>query len=122
MARLFRKKIRKKITKTPSAFTSVNSSYRAEYRRSWLDRWRSEERAKHSRPVHRFARSQLLAALTLALGELEAAARLGLTVLFALDDTRIARKEAAALEHRAQIRLVAHQRLGQAVTHRAGLT
>src|SRR5579883_3606918 len=57
----------------------------------------------------------------LTFGELEAAARLGLAVLLALDHTRVAGQEAAAFEHRAQVRLVPHQRLGQAVAHGAGL-
>ena len=58
----------------------------------------------------------------LPLGELEAPARLGLAVLLALHHARIAGEEAAALEHRAQIGLMSHQCLGQAVTHRARLT
>src|SRR5215468_8731668 len=57
----------------------------------------------------------------LALGELERAAGLGLAVLLALDHARVAGEEATALEHRAQVRLVVHQRLGNAVAHRAGL-
>src|ERR1700751_525239 len=58
----------------------------------------------------------------LALGELEAATRFGPAVFLALHDARVARQEAAALEHAAQIGLMAHQRLRQAVTNRAGLT
>src|SRR5215475_8826029 len=56
-----------------------------------------------------------------ALGELERAAGFGLAVLLALDHARVAGEEAAALEHGAQIRLVVHQRLGNAVAYRAGL-
>src|SRR5882757_6134291 len=54
-------------------------------------------------------------------GELEAAPRLGLAVLLALDHARIAGQESAALERTAQVRLIGHQRLRQAVAHCAGL-
>src|SRR3546814_13699463 len=57
-----------------------------------------------------------------ALGELEAPARLGAAVLLALHHAGIAGQEAAALQHRAQARLVERQRLGVAVAHRARLT
>src|SRR3546814_2717681 len=57
-----------------------------------------------------------------ALGELEAPARLGAAVLLALHHAGIAGQEAAALQHRAQARLVERQRLGDAVAHRARLT
>src|SRR6185437_13654180 len=57
-----------------------------------------------------------------ALGELEAASGLRLTVLLALDDAAVARQIAARFEHRAQARLVIGQRLADAVAHRAGLT
>src|SRR5437879_4014568 len=56
-----------------------------------------------------------------AFGELEAASRLRLAVLLALDDTAVARQIAARLEHRAQAGLVIGQRLADAVAHRAGL-
>src|SRR5215218_7811381 len=52
----------------------------------------------------------------LALRELEAAAGLRLAVLLALDHARVAGEETAALERAAQIGLVGHQRLRQAVT------
>lgn len=57
----------------------------------------------------------------LALGELEAATRFGAAVFLALHNTRVARQEAATLEDTAQIGLVTHQRLRQAVTNRTGL-
>src|SRR5215472_3330995 len=57
----------------------------------------------------------------LPLRELEAAAGFGLAVFLALDHAGVAGEEAAALEHAAQLRLVAHQRLGKTVAHRAGL-
>src|SRR5262245_57223413 len=57
----------------------------------------------------------------LALGELERAASLCLAVLLALDHSRVAREEAAALEDRAQVRLEVGQCLGDAVTHGARL-
>src|ERR1043165_1405395 len=56
-----------------------------------------------------------------ALGELERAPRLRLAVLLALDHAAVACQEAAALERAAQIRLEIGQRLGNAVTHCAGL-
>src|SRR6478735_4982668 len=56
-----------------------------------------------------------------ALRELEAAAGLGLTELLTLDDTRVAGQEAFLLERAAKLRLVVGQRLGEAVTNRAGL-
>src|SRR5688500_4079937 len=46
-----------------------------------------------------------------AFRELEASAGLGLAVLLALDDARVAREEAALLEGRPQLRLVVGQRL-----------
>src|SRR3546814_17564088 len=49
-------------------------------------------------------------------------ARLGAAVLLALHHAGIAGQEAAALQHRAQARLVERQRLGDAVAHRARLT
>src|SRR5262245_53814877 len=58
----------------------------------------------------------------LALRELEAAASLGAAVLLALDHARVAGEEAAALERAAQVRLIGHQRLRQAVTHGARLS
>ena len=57
----------------------------------------------------------------LALRELEAAAGLGLTVLLALDRAAVAGQEAGGLDHAAQTRLVAGQRLADAVLDRAGL-
>src|SRR3984893_2203076 len=59
--------------------------------------------------------------LALALGELEAAAGFGFAVFFALDDAAVAGQEALALQQRAQARLVAGQRLADAVAPRAGL-
>src|SRR6266849_361044 len=56
-----------------------------------------------------------------ALGELEAAPRLGAAIFLALDHARVAGEEAALLERAAQVRLEIHQRLGQAVADRAGL-
>src|SRR6266478_2096120 len=55
------------------------------------------------------------------LGELERATRLGAAVLLAFDDARVAGQITAAFEHGPQIRLVTHQRLGDAMSHRAGL-
>src|SRR5690242_7848828 len=57
----------------------------------------------------------------LALRELEAAAGLGAAVLLALDGARVAGQEPGLLDDRAQARLVAGQRLGDAVLHCAGL-
>src|SRR4051812_34663379 len=57
-----------------------------------------------------------------ALGELEAAAGFGFAVLLALDHARVAGEETALLECAAQVRLEVHQRLRNAVAHRAGLT
>src|SRR6476661_9610099 len=57
----------------------------------------------------------------LALRELEAAACLGAAVLLALDDARIAGQEPGLLDDRAKRRLVAGQRLADAVLDRAGL-
>src|SRR3569623_2020630 len=57
----------------------------------------------------------------LALRELERTAGLGLAVLLTLDHARVAGEEAAALEHAAEIRFEIGQRLGDAVTHGAGL-
>src|SRR5207244_8727370 len=51
----------------------------------------------------------------------EAPPRLRLAVLLALDHARVAGEEPAALERAAQIGLKIHQRLGDAVAHRAGL-
>jgi hypothetical protein len=58
----------------------------------------------------------------LALRELEAAAGFGAAVFFALDDTRIAGEETAALEHRTQVRLIAQQRFGKTMAYGARLT
>src|SRR5688500_2573714 len=57
----------------------------------------------------------------LALRELEAAAGLGLAVLLALDDSRVAGQEALALHRRAELRLVAGEGGRDAVADRAGL-
>src|SRR5690606_38039362 len=57
----------------------------------------------------------------LALRERERAAGLGLAILLALDHTAVAGEEAAPLEHGAQIRFEVGQRLGDTVTHGAGL-
>src|SRR6476620_1646576 len=62
-----------------------------------------------------------LALVALALGELERSPRFGPAVFLALDHARVAGEKAALLERPAQIRLEVHQRLGQAVTYRAGL-
>src|SRR4051812_48335176 len=59
--------------------------------------------------------------LALALRELEAAAGLGAAVFLALDDAAVAGEEAGLLDDSAQRRLVAGQRLGDAVLDRAGL-
>src|SRR5579871_134236 len=58
----------------------------------------------------------------LALGELERPAGLPLAVLLALDHARVARKEAAFLEHAAQLGLVVGEGARQAMAQRAGLT
>ena len=57
----------------------------------------------------------------LTLRELEAATRLGATVLLALDHARIAGEEAVGLQPLAQIRLEQRQRARDAVAQRAGL-
>src|SRR6267142_5008152 len=57
-----------------------------------------------------------------ALGELEAAAGLGFTVLLALDHARIAREEAAALECATQIRLIGQQGLRDTMSNGACLS
>ena len=56
----------------------------------------------------------------LALRELERLARLGAAVLLALDHAGVAGEEAALLEDAPQLRLEIGQRLGDAVTDRAG--
>ena len=58
---------------------------------------------------------------SLALRELEAAAGFLLAVLLALDDAGVAGREAFLLERAAKLRLIVGQRLGEAVTDRAGL-
>src|SRR3954469_25392367 len=58
-----------------------------------------------------------IVAKRLALRELERLARLGAAVLLALHGTGVAGQEAALLQHAAQIRLEAGQRLGDAVTY-----
>src|SRR6478752_4156752 len=60
-------------------------------------------------------------ACRLALRELEAAACLGAAVLLTLDGARVAGQEPGLLDDRAERRLVARQRLGDAVQDRAGL-
>src|ERR1700722_11653584 len=57
--------------------------------------------------------------IPLALGELEARARLAVAVLLALDHARIAGEEAPLLEEWAQVRFEIGQRLGETMTHRA---
>src|SRR5882724_9599848 len=57
----------------------------------------------------------------LALRELEAASRLGLAVLLALDDSAVAGEEAALLQHGPQRRFEIGERAADAVPHRAGL-
>src|SRR3954453_23774499 len=57
----------------------------------------------------------------LTLRELEGPAGLGLAVLLTLDHARVTGEEAALLEHGAQLRLEIGERLGDAVTDRAGL-
>src|SRR5437588_11129344 len=56
-----------------------------------------------------------------ALRELEASTGFLPAVFLALDDARVTGEEALALQRRPQIRLVIGERLGKAVTHRAGL-
>src|ERR1044072_9731095 len=58
---------------------------------------------------------------SLALGELEGAAGLGLAVLLTLDHAAVAGQEAVRLQRLAQARLIVGERLGDGVTHRAGL-
>ena len=58
----------------------------------------------------------------LALRELEAAAGLGAAVLLALDDAWVTSEEPGLLDEGAERRLVAGQRLGDAVLDRAGLS
>src|SRR3954470_11275166 len=72
-------------------------------------------------PMRRRSRRAASALVALALGELERSPRFGPAVFLALDHARVAGEKAALLERPAQIRLEAHQRLGQAVTYRAGL-
>src|SRR5262249_24345556 len=55
------------------------------------------------------------------LGELERPPRLGLAIFLALDHPAVAAREAAALEHAAQLGLEIRERLGNAVAHRASL-
>src|SRR5262245_54170219 len=74
-----------------------------------------KEKGARSAPLPASCRSRS------ALRELERPASLGAAVLLALDHAAVAGEEAAALEHRAQLRLVVGQRLRQAVAHRAGL-
>src|SRR3954451_9762448 len=62
-----------------------------------------------------------LALVALAFGELERTPCFGPAVFLALDHARVAGEKAALFERPAQIRLEVHQRLGQAVTHRARL-
>ena len=52
-----------------------------------------------------------------ALGELEGATRLRPAVLLALDHTRVAGQEAAALEHGAQLGLEIGERLGDCLLY-----
>src|SRR5947209_4055724 len=61
-------------------------------------------------------------ARALALRELEASTGFLLAVFLALDHARVAGEEALALQRRPEIRLVIGERLGEAVTHRAGLS
>src|SRR4051794_31388643 len=72
-------------------------------------------------PMRRRSRRAASALVALALGELERTARFGPAVFLALDHARVAGEKAALLERPAQIGLEVHQRLGQAVPHRAGL-
>src|SRR5258706_12081048 len=58
----------------------------------------------------------------LALRELEAAARLWMAVLLALDDAGIAREKAARLQGYAQPRFISDQGAADAVPHGAGLS
>src|SRR5437763_7661659 len=58
----------------------------------------------------------------LAFGELEGLARLGTTVLLALNSARVAGEETTFLQDGAQIRFETGQRLGYPMTHRASLT
>src|SRR5580692_1126059 len=58
----------------------------------------------------------------LALRELERLARFRPAVLLALDGAGVAGEETTLLQYAAQLRLEIGQRLGQAMTHRTGLT
>src|SRR2546421_1770343 len=57
----------------------------------------------------------------LAFRELEGLARLGTTVLLALNSARVAGEKTALLQNGAQIRFETGQRLGYPMTHRASL-
>jgi hypothetical protein len=65
---------------------------------------------------------KLKGAITLALGELEGAAGLGLTVLLTFNNAAVAGQEPTSFQHTAQIWLVIGERFGNAVTHSTGLT
>src|SRR6516162_1188603 len=85
-------------------------------------RWRFSRTRLRRRLFDREKVASVKSALRLPLRELETAARFGAAIFLALDHARIAREESAALEHTAQFRLVAHQRLGEAGAVRHGLS
>src|SRR5260370_10994500 len=66
-------------------------------------------------------RASVVQSAYLALGELEAAAGFGFAVFFALDDAAVAGEKALALQQGAQARVLAGERLADAVAHPAGL-
>ena len=59
---------------------------------------------------------------SLALGELEAAARLGVAVLLALHHAGVTGEKSARLQHWSKAGLVGNQRARNAVPHRSGLS
>src|SRR5262249_22243540 len=95
---------------------------RGRVRASKFARWRfSNVRGLYAQANCATDSLRVVSAKCLTLRELEAAAGFGSAVFLALDDARIAGKEATALKHAAQVRFIAHQRLGQAVPHCTGL-
>src|SRR5215468_10812341 len=81
------------------------------------------ERPKGKGRLHRcnLPRRKLCCSRCLALRELEAASRLRLAVLLALDHAAVAGEEAALLQHGPQGRLEMGERAADAVAHGAGL-
>src|SRR5665213_2843709 len=82
---------------------------------------KTERRPRAPFEVHGCRCSQQILPKQLALRELERLARLGATVLLALDHARVAGEETALFQNAAQIRLEIGQRLRQAVAHRTRL-